>query len=404
MKFTKKSLDGINASGKRQIYFDEAMTGLAIRVSEIGRVSFYFVYKPGRGADKKWLFIGKYPAMTPELARLKVRELIGTVAAGRDPVMEAIRDRDAQTVAQALETFMAEHVRQKLKTHTVAQYEGIMRRCVVPSFGKMKIEEVSHRDVARLHHEMRDTPYMANRTLAMLSKFFGWCEVNGFRERMTNPAYGLEKYKEKKQMEFMGQADLSAVGAALASLEAEGRINSLSAAALRLVALTGARVSEILSLKWEYVVDLPGGMVHLPDSKTGFKVLHLPTPAIAVLKGIPHQSEFVFPSFDAACGHITSLRKAWDLVRAKAELKGRWRIHDLRHAYASMAVNSGASLPFIGKLLGHSQASTTARYAHVAENPAHKVAEETGVRIAEAFKAAPKDGIIPFQPRKVGGE
>jgi integrase len=404
MKFTKRFLDAVQATGKRQILFDEAMTGLAVRVSEIGKISFYFVYKPGRGADKKWLFIGKYPAMTPELARLKVRELTGSVAAGTDPAVEAQKVKEAQTVSQAIETFLTEHVRQKLKAHTVAQYEGIARRCVIPALGKLKLEEVAHRDLAKLHHQMKDTPYMANRTLAMLSKFFGWCEVNGFRERMTNPAYGLEKYKEKKQMEFMDQAELSAVGSALEALEAEGRVNALYAAALRLVALTGARVSEILSLKWEYIVDLDAGLVHLPDSKTGFKVLHLSTPAIEVLKGVPTQNEFVFPSFEAVCGHVTSLRKVWGLVMGKANLNGRWRIHDLRHAYASAAINSGASLSFVGKLLGHSQASTTARYAHVAENPAHKVAEATGTRIAEALKTKPGSGVIPFQPRKAGGE
>jgi len=406
MKFTKKMLEAIEPTEKRQVYFDDMVTGLALKVMPSGHKSFYYCYRAGkgRGAPKRQVQLGAFPDLTVEQARDKAKRYQAQVIQGQDPAKDIQQLKDRQSVAEVLALFFNEHVQVKLKTHTITQYEGLARRCVLPAMGKTKVEEVSHRDVAQLHHQLKDTPYQANRTLAMLSKFFGWCEVNGFRQRLTNPVFGLEKYKEKKQMEFMGQAELSAVGQALESLETEGRINGLMASALRLVALTGARVSEILSLKWEYLVDLQAGLVHLPDSKTGFKVLHLSTPAIEVLMSIPRRTEFVFPSFDAACGHITSLRKVWDMVRATAGFKGRWRIHDLRHAYASTAVNSGASLPFIGKLLGHSQASTTARYAHVAENPAHKVAEETGTMIAEAFKARPQGGVIPFQPRKAGGE
>ncbi len=405
MKFSKKALDGVKATGQRQIFFDEMMTGLAIRVSEVGRISFYFVYRQGRGrgAEKKWLFIGKHPQMTPEVARLKVRELTGQVAGGTDPVLDAQKARDVQTVAGILEVFFAEHVRAKLKSATIDQYERISKLYVTPAFGKVDIDKVIHRDVARLHHSMRDKPYMANRCYALLSKFFGWCEANGYRDRGTNPVVGLEKYKEEKKMDFLDAQEMGAIGTALSALEAGGKINPLAAAGLRMLLLTGMRLMELLSLKWDYL-DLEAGTATLPQSKTGFKVVPLPAPAVEILKGRPNISEYVFTSPDAASGHMMSLRKPWKLVCETAELSGRWRVHDLRHGFASAMVNSGVSLPIIGKVLGHKRAETTARYAHIGKSPAQQAAEEAAAKIVETWKQKPSKGIIPFQPKRAEGE
>ncbi|MDR1044364.1 MAG: integrase arm-type DNA-binding domain-containing protein, partial [Candidatus Adiutrix sp.] len=258
MKFTKRALEAIEPVEKRQVYFDDSVTGLAVKVMPTGHKSFYFCYRAGkgRGAPKRQVQLGAFPDLTVEQARNKAKRLQAQVVHGQDPAKDIQQSKDRKTVSAVLEVFFKEHVRVKLKPHTIAQYEGIARRCVIPAIGNERIEDVTHRDVAHLHHRLKNTPYQANRTLAMLSKFFSWCEVNGFRERMTNPAFGLEKYKEKKQMEFMDQTELSAVGQALESLETAGQVNALMAAALRLLALTGARVSEILSLKWEYIVDL----------------------------------------------------------------------------------------------------------------------------------------------------
>jgi integrase len=163
---------------------------------------------------------------------------------------------------------------------------------------------------------------------------------------------------------------------------------------------TGARLSEILSLKWEYI-DFEQGLARLPDSKTGFKVLQLPVPALAVLDSLPEMSEFVLPG-DSASGHMINLKDPWRYLLEFAGLSG-WRIHDLRHAFASMMVNSGASLPIIGKILGHTQASTTQRYAHLEQNPARKAAEDAAAKIAEAMRTAPKRAkVIPF--KKAGSD
>jgi integrase len=177
-------------------------------------------------------------------------------------------------------------------------------------------------------------------------------------------------------------------------------ITPFAAAAIRLLMLTGARLSEILSLKWAYI-DLEQGIARLPDSKTGFKVLQLPAAALAVLDRLPEMSDFVLPG-DSESGHMINLHYPWRELLKFAGLTG-WRIHDLRHAFASMMVNSGASLPIIGKILGHTQASTTQRYAHLEQNPARKAAEDAAAKIAEAMRTPPKRAkVLPF--KKTGND
>ena len=129
-------------------------------------------------------------------------------------------------------------------------------------------------------------------------------------------------------------------------------------------------------------------------------MIQLPSSAVAVLESLPQISEYVFPT-NSVTGHMLSLKAAWGAVLKQSGLTG-WRIHDLRHAFASMMVNSGASLPIVGKILGHTQASTTQRYAHLEENPARKAAEEAAAKIAKAMQTPPKRGkVVPFAA--VGG-
>ncbi|HBT96328.1 MAG TPA: integrase [Desulfobulbaceae bacterium] len=384
---TKRNIESVTATGKRQHFFDDELPGLAIRVSEIGKVSFYYTYRYGKGraAVKKWVHIGAYPAWTPEQARQRVKELAAQVVTGIDPAQEVRKSKTISTVADIAKLFLTEHVEQKLKPKSIRLYKGAISAHILPAIGKMSVEDVSHRDVAKLHHSLKEHPYMANRTAAVMSKFFNWCEVNGYRARGSNPVVGLEKYKEEKKLEFLKSDELSAIGASLEALEKEGQISTLAAAALRLLMLTGMRLMEVLSLKWNYL-DLDEKKAELPDSKTGFKVVPLSLPVLEILQNLPIIDQYVFPSSTSASGHMEGLRKPWKLLYAGAKLQGRWRVHDLRHAFASMMVNSGASLPVIGKVLGHAMPSTTARYAHLEKNPAQQAAEDAAAKIAAVWQ------------------
>ncbi len=255
--------------------------------------------------------------------------------------------------------------------------------------------------IASLHHAMRKTPYQANRCAALLSKFFSWCEKNGYRERGSNPVRGLEKYPEKKRKTFMGRDELEALGNAFRFLEAYGYIDEktgktttldpIIATALKMLLFTGARCMEILTLKWEYI-DKARGVANLPESKTGSKSLHLPAPALALLETLPRINDYCFPG-RRENGHIVNVKDTWRRLLKTAGLSG-WRIHDLRHAYASYAACSGKSLPIIGAILGHSQASTTSRYAHLTNNPVAQAAEETAALIQKDFTGGK---VLPFK-------
>jgi integrase len=158
-----------------------------------------------------------------------------------------------------------------------------------------------------------------------------------------------------------------------------------AALAIRLLILTGARLNEIMTLQWAHV-DLQRAFLFLPDSKTGKKPLRLSAPAIALLEQAPRVdgNPFVIVGFVEG-SHLVNLQKPWRSVRDLAGLPDV-RIHDLRHTFASMAAASGASFPMIGKLLGHSQPQTTARYAHLADDPIQKLNDDVGTAISNAMR------------------
>ena len=406
MKLTKAAVEKLEATGKRYTQFDEGLRGFAVRVGMNGDKAFYYVYRAGkgRGAALKWLRLGSFPTITVEQARAIAKQKAAAVALGADPAQEAQDGKAAPLVSAAFEVFIKEHVEAKLKPASRKHYRNLIQRKIIPAIGKLKVADVEHRHIAMLHHSMRVTPYYANRACAVLCKFFSWAEKNGYRPRGSNPATGIEKYKEYKRTTFMGAPELTQLGAALAELEQawhdreaakerKGKwdsdiphISPQAASIIRLLCLTGARVGEIISLKWAYL-DLDMGLARLPDSKTGAKVIHLPKPAVALLASVPKFSDWVFPG--RGDEHVSDIQYPWRIICKKAKLTG-WRVHDLRHAFASAAVNSGHSLPQIGALLGLTQAATTQRYAHVAENPVHAVAENTAAQIAESLSRGKK--------------
>jgi integrase len=269
-----------------------------------------------------------------------------------------------------------------------------MERFILPRIGQRKVADVTRDDLQPIVENLRATPYQGNRVRVLLSHMFHKAEEWGYRLDQTNPTARIPSFKEQKRERYLSEAELVRLGATLAQSEKDGSTSPQVAAVIRLLIFTGCRVSEILTLHWEFV-DFDAGCLRLPDSKTGPREILLNPPARQVLAELPRDgSPWVFPGRKPG-NHMRVPDKQWHGIRIRAELDDL-RLHDLRHSFASIAVGLGMSLPLIGGLLGHSHASTTERYAHLADDPLRKATTAVGERIASFLYQKPDGEVIPL--------
>jgi integrase len=340
-------------------------------------------YRAGRRSRR--VALGPHGVLTTEQARGMAIQLLAEVRAGSDPALDRKQRRDAVTVAELADRFDKEHIAVRVKESTAKEYRRNLRRFILPALGRLRVADVTRADIAKFHHDLRHIPYQANRNLEVISKMFNLAEMWGLRPDGSNPRRHIRKYPEEKRERFLSAAELRRLGQVLDEVEAE-RVELASAiAAVRLLLLTGCRLNEIMRLRWEDV-DFTNSVLRLPDSKTGAKTVQLGSAAIAVIKRIkpcrfnPH----VIRGTQAG-KPLSDLQPFWQRLRARAGLKNV-RIHDLRHTFASVAVASGQGLPMIGKLLGHSQVQTTARYAHLAGDPLQTAANDVSQALATGLR------------------
>lgn len=376
-KLTKRVVDAAQPGEKDYFLWDHEIPGFGLRVLRTGKKSYLIQYRSG-GRTRRVTF-GKHGTITPDQARTKARKLLAAVSDGENPAEDIKLHRKAPTVAALCEKFMEEHVPNRCKPTTEKEYRRSIDLFIVPAIGRHKVSDVTRADIAQLHHSLRHIPYQANRTLGVLSKLFNLAEVWGLRADGSNPCRHVKKYPEKKRERYLSPEEMARLGTVLDEVERDGSESPYMIAAIRLLILTGCRLGEIQTLKWSYV---NGNRLLLPDSKTGAKPVYLGPPAIAVLNGIEQLPDNEYVIVGKKPGqHLTDFQRPWRRIRKRAGLEDL-RIHDLRHSFASGAVGLGESLPMIGKLLGHTQVQTTARYAHLADNPvqaaADRVAGEMG--------------------------
>ncbi len=389
MKLTKRIVNAQKPTDKPFFIWDNDLAGFGVKILPSGRKTYLVQYRMGgRSKRTRRVTIGAHGVLTTEQARGQAKTLLGQVAVGNDPAAERNKEKSAVSVEHLLEQFFVEHVLVKLKKLTQENYEAVIRLNIPLAFKRLPIEKVARQDVARLHFDLRDKPYAANKTLAVLSKFFNWCEKYGHRPDHTNPCRHVEKYREVPRQRFLSSEEQRRLGDALNKAERDGLVSPYAIRALKLLSLTGARLREILDLKWEYI-DFERGVIELPSSKNGAKTIYLNPTATDVIESSPKQKGNPY----VLCGFvpgkpINNLQKPWRRIRRLANLDDV-RIHDLRHTFASVAVNGGMSLPMIGALLGHSQPSTTARYAHLAVDPLKKASEIVSRQMNTVHKSDP---------------
>lgn len=384
-KLTKRTIDALTAEASDYFVWDSQIGGFGVRVMPSGAKTYQAQYR--KGGRTRRVSLGRHGKITVDEARRLAKDVMGQVAMGVNPAEEIALERRAPTVASLCDRFFKEHAEERCKPSTQKEYRRALDLFIKPSIGSFKVIDVERKDIAALHHKFRDTPYQANRTLQVLSKMFNMAEIWGLRPDGSNPCRHEPKYREEKRERYLSQCELQRLGNVLCEAERDGSESVHVVAAFRLLILTGCRLKEIQTLRWNYITD--SGM-ELPDTKTGARRIPLPAAARAVLSTLPRTpgNPYVIEG-KLENSHITDLQHPWRRIRARAGLDDV-RIHDLRHTYASNAVSSGMPIQMVGRLLGHTQIQTTMRYAHLADDPVKRAAEENANRLSAFVSVSPQ--------------
>ena len=392
LSLSGRAVDSLSVEGRDRIFWDRELAGFGVRVYPSGR-KVYVVQSRAQGGPRR-VTLGTHGELTTTQARLRAAQAIDRIKRGEEPA--APPAQAGATVSDLAARYLSAHVAQNCNAHTAGIYRGSLENHILPALGMMPLAMVETAHVAALHYRLRETPRAANRALSVLSKMFSLASAWGLVADGTNPCRGVRKYKEKKRERFLTREEYRRLGHTLMEAEAEaeagveGAVSPYAIAALRLLMLTGCRLNEILTLRWDDI-DRTAGEFRLRDGKTGARMVPLTPTAETVLAGIARAPDnpWVIVGKKPKT-HLSTITADWYRLRAHAGLDDV-RIHDLRHSYASRALAAGESLSMIGKLLGHADIQSTARYAHLARETERLSAARVGGSIG-ADIGADKDG------------
>jgi integrase len=386
------------ANGNR-LYYDSEVKGFAARITAAGARGFVLNYR-ARGRERRYT-IGSFPEWSAAAARKEAGDLKKLVDQGHDPMGERHEERAAPTVGELIDRFATDYLPKKRET-TRREYSAILEKIVRPELGRTKLADIRHTDIDRLHRKISErAPYRANRVVAVLSKLMSFA-VKPLEWRDDNPAKGIERNPEERRYRYLTGDELRRLSEALAAHPSQNAVN-----AVRLLLLTGARRGEVLSATWDQF-DLDAGVWTKPSAHTKQKQEHrvpISAPARQLLVEMKTAAEerarekkhelspYLFPA-RIGDGPMVEIKTAWATLCKAAKLNGV-RLHDIRHTYASVLASAGLSLPVIGALLGHTQPGTTARYAHLFDDPLRAATERVGAVVAGAARDAAE--IMPMR-------
>ena len=351
ISLTPHRIEKIEPRGKSFSVRDGKVQGLNLCVTPKGSKT-WFVRSMCRGETMRRR-IGFAADLDIDEARAKARDII--TAFQREATARSRLGPDSSFRLIAKITFERRARRWKRNTMKVNRdYLEIL----LPKFGEMPIGSITHQHVQDWYDGLHDTPATATRAAAVLSAIMTEAEDLECRPEISNPVKGLRRYKRRVRNRAPTREELERLGLELMKQEKKHPVET---AYIRLLALTGCRMSEILQLKWQ---EYRHGNLYLEDSKTGPKTVFLSPQARAIINGLrTKRSKWVFPAKRGDRPRCYP-KTFWDRVRRQAGLE-HLRLHDLRHAYASIALSNGVSLPMVGILLGHGQPETTMRYVHL---------------------------------------
>lgn len=389
MKLTKTVADGATYQGNGQsrcVLWDDSLPGFGLRVYPSGKKSFVVFYRAGR--QQRLMVLGSFGVLTVQQAREKAKKMLASVLDGADPVDARQQERTVPIVAELADRYLRVHARPKKKAASVEADERLLRLYVLPALGRRTVGSLDTEDASKLHHSLHTKPIQANRVLALFSKLMSLADRWGMRTPGTNPCRLVERFRETKRERFLSSAELAQLGKVLAEAERDASEHVSAILALRLLLLTGARKNEILALRWEEV-DFQRSCLRLQDSKTGKKVIPLGEAALELLASALREEGNPYVCFGEKAGqHFIGLQRPWQRLRKKAGLPAV-RVHDLRHTHASVGAGAGFGLPIIGRILGHTNPSTTARYSHLADDPLQQAVNHIAGEIAAHLSRRP---------------
>ena len=373
VKLTKRTVEAQRPGPKDIAIWDTEIKGFHCKVTPKGKRVYMLYYRTGEGQERR-PSIGTHGEITCDQARRIAQGWKAEIAQGRDPSTQKKDRREAPTVKELCSRYLDEYATGRKKQRSFDEDRRLIDSFVLPALGAKKVASITAGDIGQLHRSLVDTPYQANRLRALISKMFNLAEQWDYRAPRTNPAYLIKKFPEERRERFLTDEELARLGKVLNEAERTRTEQPQAIAAIRLLLLTGCRLNEILSLRWDDV-DLSSGLLRLPDTKTGAQTRPIDAQIVAYLRSLPwrEESKFVVPGRSGEKPWV-NLSKPWRRIRRAAGLEGV-RIHDLRHTHASIAVQNGISLPIIAKLLGHRQTATTERYAHLSNDPVRRASE-----------------------------
>jgi len=379
LKLTKTLVGDLQPTDSDYVAWDAALPGFGVRVKTSGAKSYIVQYRNRQTGSSRRKTLGREgPLLTLHQARNRARVVLADAIRGDDPVARDKAQRLAPTIKDLAGDYLRYHAVPKKRPASVSGDRSMLDRIILPRWSSRKVTAVSHRDIQRLHASMSETPYLANRALALISRMFTLSLAWGWRG--DNPAKGIERFAEARRERWLKDDELLRL---LAVLDAHA--NRRAAEAVRLQILTGARIGEILSARWQDFDLARGVWTRLSHHTKQKRLHHLPLSEAArqlltrLRSKAPPGEPFVFPG-DAAGKPLQDIKRFWHSVTLKAGLDD-YRLHDNRHTHASHLVSGGLSLEIVGRLLGHTSPLTTRRYAHLADDPVRAGTETFGAKV-----------------------
>ena len=366
--FVRKSV--CPAGARRIDYFDEDLPGFTLEVRPSGGKTFYQRYRDSRGRERQFK-IGSARILTARQARLKARSILAEAALGNDPQKQREILREIPTLAQFVRVSylpFAKSAKRSWRTD-----ETVLRIHILPRLGRLALDQISSQQAAELLHQMREQQYASgttNRVLVLLRYMFNLAKKWGIAGVSNNPATELKTAPDVCRGRFLSADETNRLLNALDRDE-----NQIAAKSIKLLLLTGARRNEITQAKWEHI-DWQKKTLLVPCSKSGRpRLIQLNSAALELLRSLPREPEnaFIFPS-PVTGRPSASLHFPWTRIRKQAGLT-EFRLHDLRHSFASFLVNKGVSIYVVQGLLGHANVRATQRYAHLANETLSDAAE-----------------------------